>query len=55
MDKAEFTFTELKLEAYQCKPFLGQAMECTDADAEGDPTDLTYQPLRELFKGKQGS
>jgi 2,4-dienoyl-CoA reductase-like NADH-dependent reductase (Old Yellow Enzyme family) len=29
-------------------------MECTDADAEGNPTDLTYQRYENLFRGEAG-
>ncbi len=34
--------------------FFVQAMECTDADSEGNPTDLTYQRYENLFKGEAG-
>ena len=29
-------------------------MECTDADTEGNPSDLTYQRYENLFKGEAG-
>ena len=29
-------------------------MECTDADADGNPTDLTYQRYENLYKGGWG-
>ena len=29
-------------------------MECNDADADGNPTDLTYQRYENLFKGEAG-
>jgi 2,4-dienoyl-CoA reductase-like NADH-dependent reductase (Old Yellow Enzyme family) len=34
--------------------FFIQPMECTDADAEGNPSDLTYQRYENLFKGEAG-
>jgi 2,4-dienoyl-CoA reductase-like NADH-dependent reductase (Old Yellow Enzyme family) len=34
--------------------FFSQAMECTDADFEGNPSDLTYARYENLFKGEAG-
>ncbi len=34
--------------------FFIQAMECSDGDPEGNPTDLTYQRYENLFKGGAG-
>ena len=34
--------------------FFAQAMECTDADDAGNPTELTYQRYEKLFQGKWG-
>ncbi len=34
--------------------FFVQAMECADADAKGNPTDLTYQRYENLFRGEAG-
>jgi 2,4-dienoyl-CoA reductase-like NADH-dependent reductase (Old Yellow Enzyme family) len=34
--------------------FFIQAMECTDADREGNPSDLTYQRYENLFRGGAG-
>ncbi len=34
--------------------FFCQAMECTDADDDGNPSDLTYQRYENLFKGQAG-
>jgi 2,4-dienoyl-CoA reductase-like NADH-dependent reductase (Old Yellow Enzyme family) len=34
--------------------FFVQAMECTDADRDGNPTDLTIQRYENLFKGEAG-
>ena len=34
--------------------FFAQPMECVDSDAEGNPTDLTYQRYEKLYKGGFG-
>jgi 2,4-dienoyl-CoA reductase-like NADH-dependent reductase (Old Yellow Enzyme family) len=34
--------------------FFIQAMECTDADADGNPSDLTYKRYENLFRGEAG-
>jgi 2,4-dienoyl-CoA reductase-like NADH-dependent reductase (Old Yellow Enzyme family) len=34
--------------------FFVQAMECTDADKEGNPSDLTYERYENLFRGQSG-
>lgn len=34
--------------------FFVQAMECTDADADGNPSELTYQRYENLFRGESG-
>lgn len=34
--------------------FFSQPMECTDADAEGNPSDLTYERYENVFKGEAG-
>ena len=34
--------------------FFSQAMECTDADEEGNPSDLTYKRYENLFRGEAG-
>jgi len=34
--------------------FFIQAMECNDADSEGNPSDLTYKRYENLFKGESG-
>jgi 2,4-dienoyl-CoA reductase-like NADH-dependent reductase (Old Yellow Enzyme family) len=34
--------------------FFSQAMECTDADDEGNPSDLTYTRYENLFRGEAG-
>lgn len=45
----------IKIGERECKNrFFVQAMECTDADADGNPTDLTYQRYENLYKGDWG-
>jgi len=34
--------------------FVIQPMECTDADADGNPSELTYKRYENLFKGEAG-
>lgn len=34
--------------------FFVQAMECTDADDQGNPTELTYKRYEKLFEGQYG-
>jgi 2,4-dienoyl-CoA reductase-like NADH-dependent reductase (Old Yellow Enzyme family) len=34
--------------------FVVQAMECSDADAQGNPSDLTYKRYEKLFEGQWG-
>lgn len=34
--------------------FFAQPMECVDSDAEGNPTDLTYERYENLYKGEFG-
>ncbi|MFV0401452.1 MAG: hypothetical protein ACK5LX_12685 [Oscillospiraceae bacterium] len=34
--------------------FFAQPMECVDSDAEGNPTELTYQRYENLYKGEFG-
>jgi 2,4-dienoyl-CoA reductase-like NADH-dependent reductase (Old Yellow Enzyme family) len=34
--------------------FFIQAMECNDADADGNPTELTYERYENLFRGESG-
>lgn len=34
--------------------FFVQAMECTDADKDGNPSELTYQRYENLFRGQYG-
>lgn len=55
MDKKEVLLSPIKIGS-RISPnrFFAQAMECTDADSDGNPTDLTYQRYENLFKGEIG-
>jgi len=55
MDKREILLKPIKIGNHTSQNrFFIQAMECSDADAEGNPTDLTYQRYEKLFKGSAG-
>jgi 2,4-dienoyl-CoA reductase-like NADH-dependent reductase (Old Yellow Enzyme family) len=55
MDKREILLSPIKIGKHECQNrFFSQAMECNDADADGNPTDLTYQRYENLFKGEAG-
>ncbi|MEG0257213.1 MAG: 2,4-dienoyl-CoA reductase [Christensenella sp.] len=55
MGYKETLLNPIKIGTRECKNrFFVQAMECTDADAEGNPTDLTYQRYENLYKGDWG-
>jgi 2,4-dienoyl-CoA reductase-like NADH-dependent reductase (Old Yellow Enzyme family) len=55
MDKNEILLSPIKIGTHTSdNRFFVQAMECTDADADGNPTDLTYQRYENLFKGEAG-
>lgn len=55
MDKKEILLSPIKIGKRTCaNRFFSQAMECTDADSEGNPSDLTYQRYENLFKGEAG-
>ena len=55
MDKREILLSPLKIGSHLSQNrFFVQAMECNDGDAEGNPTDLTYQRYEKLFKGEAG-
>src|SRR5512137_119112 len=54
-DKRDILLTPIKIGAHTSQNrFFSQAMECNDADPEGNPTDLTYQRYENLFKGEAG-
>ncbi len=55
MDKRDILLSPIKIGTHTCtNRFFSQAMECNDADAEGNPTDLTYQRYENLFRGEAG-
>ena len=55
MNKSEILLSPIKIGTRDCQNrFFNQAMECNDADADGNPTDLTYQRYENLFKGEAG-
>jgi 2,4-dienoyl-CoA reductase-like NADH-dependent reductase (Old Yellow Enzyme family) len=55
MIETEILLSPIKIGAHtSANRFFVQAMECTDADADGNPTDLTYQRYENLFKGEAG-
>jgi len=55
MDPSEILLSPIKIGARNCaNRFFSQPMECCDGDAEGNPTDLTYQRYENLFKGGAG-
>ncbi len=55
MDKKEILLSPIKIGTRTCvNRFFSQPMECTDADAEGNPSDLTYARYENLFRGEAG-
>ncbi|HEY5587010.1 MAG TPA: 2,4-dienoyl-CoA reductase [Ruminiclostridium sp.] len=55
MDYKQTLLSPIKIGTRTCKNrFFMQAMECTDADAQGNPSDLTYQRYENLFRGEAG-
>jgi 2,4-dienoyl-CoA reductase-like NADH-dependent reductase (Old Yellow Enzyme family) len=55
MDKKEILLSPIKIGTFNCaNRFFIQPMECNDGDAEGNPTDLTYQRYENLFRGEAG-
>ncbi len=55
MDNKEILLSPIKIGTRTCENrFFSQPMECTDADADGNPTDLTYARYENLFKGEAG-
>jgi len=55
MDRKEVLLSPIKIGTKECvNRFFAQAMECTDGDTEGNPSDLTYQRYENLFKGETG-
>jgi 2,4-dienoyl-CoA reductase-like NADH-dependent reductase (Old Yellow Enzyme family) len=55
MDNREILLSPIKVGTRtSVNRFFSQAMECTDADTDGNPSDLTYQRYENLFKGEAG-
>lgn len=55
MDPKEILLSPIKIGTRTCaNRFFIQPMECTDADIEGNPSDLTYQRYENHFKGEAG-
>ena len=55
MDKREILLAPIQIGTRRCENrFFSQAMECTDADEAGNPSDLTYQRYENLFRGEAG-
>lgn len=55
MDYKQILLSPIKIGTRTCpNRFFMQAMECTDADADGNPSDLTYQRYENLFRGEAG-
>ena len=54
-DNRDILLTPIKIGTHtSSNRFFSQAMECNDGDADGNPTDLTYQRYENLFKGEAG-
>jgi 2,4-dienoyl-CoA reductase-like NADH-dependent reductase (Old Yellow Enzyme family) len=55
MDNKKILLSPIKIGTHtSANRFFAQAMECTDADTDGNPSDLTYQRYENLFKGEAG-
>ncbi len=55
MNKSEILLSPIKIGTRTSQNrFFIQPMECNDADADGNPTDLTYHRYENLFKGEAG-
>jgi len=55
MDERQVLLTPIKVgDRTSQNRFFIQPMECTDADVEGNPSNLTYQRYENLFKGEAG-
>jgi 2,4-dienoyl-CoA reductase-like NADH-dependent reductase (Old Yellow Enzyme family) len=55
MDKNKILLSPIKIGTHtSTNRFFVQAMECTDADTDGNPSDLTYKRYENLFKGEAG-
>jgi 2,4-dienoyl-CoA reductase-like NADH-dependent reductase (Old Yellow Enzyme family) len=55
MDTREILLAPIQIGTRTCvNRFFSQPMECTDADAQGNPSDWTYERYENLFKGEAG-
>jgi 2,4-dienoyl-CoA reductase-like NADH-dependent reductase (Old Yellow Enzyme family) len=55
MDYKEILLSPIKIGNHLCQNrFFIQPMECTDADHDGNPTELTYRRYENLFRGEAG-
>ena len=55
MDKKEILLSPIKVGTRTSQNrFFSQPMECTDADIDGNPSNLTYQRYENLFRGEAG-
>ena len=55
MDKREILLQPINIGTHRCENrFFSQAMECTDADEQGNPSELTYRRYENLFRGEAG-
>ena len=55
MGYKETLLQPIKIGGRECRNrFFAQPMECVDSDAEGNPTDLTYERYENLYKGGFG-
>src|SRR5450759_4929013 len=55
MDKKEILLSPIKVGTRTSQNrFFSQPMECTDADTDGNPSNLTYQRYENLFRGEAG-
>jgi 2,4-dienoyl-CoA reductase-like NADH-dependent reductase (Old Yellow Enzyme family) len=55
MNKSEILLSPIKIGTRTSQNrFFIQPMECNDADADGNPTDLTFHRYDNLFKGEAG-
>jgi 2,4-dienoyl-CoA reductase-like NADH-dependent reductase (Old Yellow Enzyme family) len=55
MNKSEILLSPIKIGTRTSQNrFFIQPMECNDADADGNPTDLTYRRYENLFQGEAG-
>lgn len=53
MGYKETLLQPIKIGGRECRNrFFAQPMECVDSDAEGNPTDLTYERYENLYNGR---